>query len=79
MVREIVSEPFDAVKVFSVTKYWDRTKLGDQVTAWIQTQVLQGGAMITGTRVLQSSDRAFHCLTIVIFYQRCDIQSNVGA
>ena len=64
---ESVSEPFTGVKVFSVTMARDREVLGDRVTAWIRDNLKKG--VITATRVLQSSDSAFHCVSIVLFYR----------
>jgi hypothetical protein len=59
---------FDAVKVFSATKQKERETLGETVTAWLQ----EHGAHITlvDKTVLQSSDNAYHCLSITLFYRR---------
>jgi len=56
---------FTAVKVFSATKAKDRDSLGERVSDWVQKQRPQ----IVSTVVRQSSDREFHCLTIVVFYK----------
>lgn len=53
------------VKVFSATMQRDRDSLGERVTAWIEQHV---DKQIVDKQVLQSSDSAFHCLTIVLFY-----------
>ena len=58
---------YDGVKVFSAAKAADRERLGDRVTDWIAAHP---EAQITETVVRQSSDNAFHCLSIVIFYKR---------
>lgn len=52
-------------KVFSCTKQRDRDELGERVTRWIQD------ARVTPVEavVVQSSDEAFHCLSIVVFYE----------
>ncbi len=56
---------FTGVKVFSATMMADRAKLGDDVTEWIQ----QNPAFeIREIIVTQSSDEAFHCLTMTVFY-----------
>jgi hypothetical protein len=57
---------FDGVKVFSVTKARDREFLGETITEWLATNDVE----IVDTVVRQSSDREFHCLTIVFFYKR---------
>ena len=55
------------MKVFSAAKAADRERLGDRVIDWIAAHP---EAQITETVVRQSSDNAFHCLSIVIFYKR---------
>ncbi len=55
---------FDAVKVFSATKYRDRALLGDRITEWIEKE----DPDIVDYVVTQSSDQEFHCLTITLFY-----------
>lgn len=57
---------FDEVRVFSATKARERTELGDKVTDWIKTE----RPIIKKTEVLQSSDHEFHCLSIVVFYDK---------
>lgn len=51
------------IKVFSVTKARDRDVLGERVTAWIaahpELQILR-------TLIRQSSDSAFHCLSMIL-------------
>jgi len=51
------------VKVFSVTKARDRAALGEVVTAWLQGSGLE----VVRQEVRQSSDREFHCVSIVLF------------
>ncbi|MFL5369139.1 MAG: hypothetical protein ACJ78Z_03035 [Myxococcales bacterium] len=55
---------FTGVKVFSATKAKEREELGDQVTRWVRANA---DLEIVDRTVIQSSDNAFHCLTIVIF------------
>ena len=43
----------------------DREFLGDKVTAWIQSHPRR---QIVDTIVTLSSDSAFHCLAITVFY-----------
>lgn len=52
-----------AVKTFSATMARDRESLGERVTAWIQSHP---DVNITRTIVSQSSDRGFHCISIVL-------------
>ena len=56
---------FNGVKVFSATMAGDRLRLGEKVTAWMQSHT---EFRIVEMRVTQSSDEAFHCLAITVFY-----------
>jgi hypothetical protein len=56
---------FNGVKVFSATMFADRDRLGDRVTEWIAAN---GHLKVTEMIVTQSSDAAFHCLAITVFY-----------
>ncbi|HEU0033324.1 MAG TPA: hypothetical protein VFQ53_21985 [Kofleriaceae bacterium] len=56
---------FNGVKVFSATMVADRDQLGEKVTAWMSAhQHLK----VTDVVVTQSSDEAFHCIAITVFY-----------
>jgi hypothetical protein len=55
---------YDAVRVFSATKARDREVLGEAVTAWLRANP---GAEVVGREVRQSSDSAFHCISITLF------------
>lgn len=56
---------FNGVKVFSATMAQERDQLGEKVTAWLaERPELQ----VVDTIVTQSSDEAFHCLAITVFY-----------
>ena len=57
---------FNGVKVFSATMPADRNSLGDRVTEWLGAN--QNVRVVEGV-VLQSSDCAFHCLSITVFYE----------
>ena len=59
---------YDAVKVFSATKAKEREALGEVMTAWLRR--MDGEIEVVDTKVIQSSDQQFHCLTIVVFYRR---------
>jgi len=60
------SRQFNGVKVFSATMAQDRDQLGDKITEWLSAHA---GIEIVDTTVTQSSDEAFHCLTITLFYK----------
>jgi hypothetical protein len=56
---------FNGVKVFSATMVSDRERLGDKVTDWISQHP---GIEVRDMVVTQSSDEAFHCLAITVFF-----------
>lgn len=56
---------FNGVKVFSATMAQDRDQLGEKVSAWIAEHPQY---KIVDRVVTQSSDEAFHCLAITLFY-----------
>jgi hypothetical protein len=56
---------FNGVKVFSATMVADREVLGEKVTAWMANHPQ---CKPTDLIVTQSSDEAFHCLAITLFY-----------
>jgi hypothetical protein len=57
---------YTGVKVFSATKYKERSQLGDKLTEWVRSH---NEVEVVDTVVRQSSDHEFHCLTIVVFYE----------
>lgn len=69
MTQNRTDEPpitnFNGVKVFSATMAQDREALGSRLTAWIQSNPLK---QIVHTIITQSSDAAFHCLAITVFF-----------
>lgn len=56
---------FNGVKVFSATMVADRHVLGEKVTAWLAAHPT---FEISDMLVTQSSDHAFHCIAITVFY-----------
>lgn len=58
------ADRIDIVKVISATKARDRAALGEAVTAWMADNP---NVRILKTVVVQSSDKEFHCLSIVLF------------
>jgi hypothetical protein len=57
--------PFHAVKVFSATMFAQREQLGANITSWIEDHP---SFEIRDMVVRQSSDAAFHCISITVFY-----------
>ena len=56
---------FNGVKVFSATMAQERDQLGEKITLWLAAHP---GVQIVDKIVTQSSDEAFHCLAITIFW-----------
>jgi len=63
--KEGEPRPFNGVKVFSATMAPDRDNLGDKITSWLRDHP---NCEVVDTIVTQSSDEAFHCLAITIFF-----------
>jgi hypothetical protein len=57
---------FNGVKVFTATKAVDRDQLGEKLTEWVKANPK---LLPVATRVVQSSDNKFHCLSLVLFFQ----------
>jgi len=58
---------YNAVKVFSATKAKEREELGEAITRWLSANP---GIEIVDHIVKQSSDSEYHCLSIIIFYNK---------
>ena len=56
---------FTAVKVFSATMAAERDQLGEKITNWLHANQ---GVEVVDKIVTQSSDEAFHCLAITLFF-----------
>ena len=56
---------FNGVKVFSATMVADRMVLGEKVTEWLAAHPTY---QVEEMLVTQSSDHAFHCIAISVFY-----------
>ena len=56
---------FNGVKVFSATMVQDRERLGDRITHWMKKNPHREVREII---VTQSSDEAFHCLAMTVFF-----------
>ena len=61
---------YNAVKVFTATRAKEREALGEVMSAWLKR--MEGTIEVVDTKVIQSSDQQFHCLTIVVFYRYLD-------
>ena len=60
---------FNGVKVFCATMFHQRQTLGEAVTAWLDNARAQRpGFQVVDIVVSQSSDEAFHCISICVFY-----------
>jgi hypothetical protein len=64
--RTMPANPFDGVRTFSATMARDREMLGDKITDWIKDHPHEE---IVDVVVTQSSDEAFHCLAITLFFR----------
>lgn len=61
---------FNGVKVFAATMVAQRQVLGETVTAWLEdARAKRPGFEVVDMVVSQSSDQAFHCISISIFYK----------
>lgn len=56
---------FNGVKVFSATMAQERDQLGEKLTAWLANHP---HIKVVDKVLTQSSDEAFHCLAITLFY-----------
>jgi len=56
---------FTGVKVSSATMAQERDQLREKITQWLAGNP---GVQIVDKIVTQSSDEAFHCLAITLFY-----------
>jgi hypothetical protein len=60
---------FNGVKVFCATMVQQRQQIGEQVTLWIEdARRTRPGFQLVDVVVSQSSDEAFHCISICIFF-----------
>lgn len=58
---------FDGIKVFSATMWHDRDMLGEKVTSFIASHP---EVEVSEIMVRQSSDEAFHCVSLIVFYKK---------
>ncbi|MBN2725072.1 MAG: hypothetical protein JXR95_13480 [Deltaproteobacteria bacterium] len=57
---------FNGVRVFSATMAQERENLGEKVTDWMSRNP---NLEIMEIETHQSSDEAFHCISIIVFYR----------
>lgn len=60
-------QKFNSVKVFSATKAKEREEMGELITRWLRSNP---DIEIANVEVRQSSDSEYHCLSIIIFYNK---------
>ncbi|MCX5744699.1 MAG: hypothetical protein NT062_19605 [Proteobacteria bacterium] len=65
-MADLAGAKFNGVKVFSATMVQQREVLGETVTAWIAEH--RETHEVTDIVITQSSDSAFHCVAITVFY-----------
>lgn len=56
---------FTHVKSFTATTSHARENIGERVTEWIRAE----NPNIVDTVVAQSSDSAYHCISIIVFFR----------
>lgn len=61
-----MERPFTGVQIFSATMAKERDLLGERITNWLRTHP---ELEVVDSVVTQSSDDAFHCLAITLFYR----------
>ena len=60
---------FNGVRVFSATMIAQRQTLGESVTAWLEeARARRPGFQLVDIVVRQSSDNAFHLISIIVFF-----------
>ena len=62
-------DAFNGVKVFGATLVSQRQTLGETVTRWLEEARKRPGFEVVDITVSQSSDNAYHLISIVIFYK----------
>jgi folate-dependent tRNA-U54 methylase TrmFO/GidA len=60
---------FTGLKVFSTTLARDREALSERITGWLREHPQ---FEVVDREVRQSSDKEFHCLSILLFYRERD-------
>ena len=69
---------FNGVHVIAATMFQQRQTLGEQVTEWLENAAkTRPGFQLVDMVVRQSSDEAYHCISIIIFFNE-DLGSAKG-
>ncbi len=64
------------MKVFSAITAKGRAAMGDEITAWL---AFNRTVKVIDAIVVASSDRKFHCLSIVVFCEGADLRAPLSA
>jgi len=68
---------FNGVKIFSASLYALRENLGVEVTRWLEeARRTRPDFSVVDIVIRQSSDRAYHCLSIVLFFRETKKRSS---
>jgi hypothetical protein len=59
---------FSGVKIFSATMVAQRQALGETATRWLEEARRRPGFEVVDVVVRQSSDAAYHCISICVFF-----------
>jgi hypothetical protein len=62
---------FNGVQIFSASKFEERRRMGDEITAWLRANPER---KVVDREVRQSSDSEYHCVTIILFYQEVNLR-----
>ncbi len=59
---------FDGVKVFAATTVSQRRLIAEEATRWLAEMNQRPGFRLVDRVVRQSSDSAYHCLSMIFFF-----------
>ena len=69
MTKKQHESAFNGMQVFCATMFHQRQTLGETVTAWLKdARARRPGFQLVDIVIRQSSDKAFHCITIVVVF-----------
>jgi hypothetical protein len=64
------------MQIFTATISREREQLGEKVTAWLAAHP---DVEVVNTTSMQSSDSAFHCISILIFFRQAAVAAGAKA
>ena len=67
VTRRKLCPHFDGVQMFNATLAKERARLGETISAWMAKN---RHLKVVDWWITQSSDNAFHCVTMTLFYVR---------